>query len=146
MAVGCLSLEVVGHILLVLAGVGRIGGNFLGGNYVGVHTDLKFLLAVKFDATFASVKPLACAPVDPLGWSLVSHEVAVGAWAQLVVVPLGLERELFELISSRLLRMLHCLEARHVVPEFPLVSLSLQNLDCFIPVHHSCLKPVYLAL
>ena len=111
-----------------------------------VHTDLEFLLACELDTASASVKPLACAPVDPLDWSLVSHEVAVGIWAQLVVVPLGLERELNELLSSWLLGVLHCLEARHVISEFPLVSLSLQYLDFLIPVHHSRLKPIYLAL
>ena len=146
MVVGCLSPQIVGHVLLVLVGVWRIGGNFLGGNYVRVHTNLELLLRIKLDAAFASVKPQACAPVDPLGWSLVPHEVGVGIWAQLVVVPLGLERELSELISSWLLGVLHCLEARHVISEFPLVSLSLQYLDFLIPVHHSRLKPIYLAL
>ena len=113
---------------------------------MGIHTDFELIPGIELDAAFASVKPLACAPVDPLGWSLVPHEVGVGIWAQLVVVPLSLERELSELISSWLLCVLHCLEARHVISEFPLVSLSLQYLDFLIPVHHSRLKPIYLAL
>ena len=42
-----------------------------------VHANLEFLLAVELDTAFASVKPLACAPVDPLDWSLVFQEVII---------------------------------------------------------------------